>query len=85
MILLKVSSGAKDGSYVNCVHHIIQRGVRTSMNRVLGAVGAGIIGSTLFFAANFFFGGDQDSAFQASKVGFFIFLIIGFFAAKLRS
>lgn len=54
------------------------------MNRLIGSVVVAIIGSTLFFAGNFMFGGNQESAFQASKVGFVIFLVIGFFASKQR-
>lgn len=52
------------------------------MDRIIGAVASGVVGSLIFFAANFLFGGDQESAFQASKVGFFIFLIGGFFLVK---
>jgi hypothetical protein len=55
------------------------------MNRLIGTVFIGLVGSALFFAGNFLFGGTQETAFQASKVGFFIFLIVGFFATKSRS
>jgi hypothetical protein len=47
--------------------------------RLLMALAAGLFGSLLFFIANFFFGGDSGSAYDASKIGFLAFAALGFF------
>ena len=48
------------------------------MSRLIQALGAGLIGSLIFFVANLFFGGDSNSAYQASFWGFWVFAVAGF-------
>jgi hypothetical protein len=46
------------------------------------AIGSGLLGSIVFYVANLFFGGSSESAYQASFVGFWVFLIIAFFSTR---
>ena len=49
------------------------------MQRFFGAIGAGLVGSMLFFMANLFFGGNGESAYTASFYGFWVFAVVAFF------
>lgn len=52
------------------------------VNRILGAIGSGLIGSIVFFGANLLFGGSGETAQQVSFFGFWLFAIVSFFTSR---
>ena len=52
------------------------------IGRILSALGFALIGSLVVFVLAFLFGANQQYAYGASKFGFFVALIIGFFVSR---
>lgn len=54
------------------------------MKRLMQSLGAGLVGSLLFYIGSLLFGGNYDSAYEASFWGFWGFAIAAFFIGGQR-
>jgi len=55
------------------------------MQKLIGSLGAGLVGSIVFFLGNLFFGGTGNSAYTASFWGFWAFAIGSWLLADKRN